>query len=329
MKLLMIGGTVFLGRHLVEAALASGHEVTLYNRGKHNPDLFPHVERLQGDRNEPLMLPKGRTWDAAIDTCCYFPRQVRMSVNLLADVTDHYTLISTISVYGDISQLNIDESTPVASIKNKQCEEITGETYGPLKALCEAEAETAMPGRVLTIRPGLIVGPHDPSDRFTYWPGRVARGGDVLAPGPPEREIQFIDVRDLADWTMRMIETRHTGIYNATGPDRPLTMLGFLDACCHAVGEHANLVWIDRSFLEERGVAPYTEIPLWIPGEHDTVNCGLAIGEGLTFRLLEETIRDTLRWDIERSAQACGVERRAGLTAEQESELLRAYASTL
>ncbi len=330
MKLLVLGGTIFLGRHLVASALAAGHEVTLFNRGRHNPDLFPEVEHLRGDRDQKLSFPAKRRWDAVIDTCGYFPRQVRASAGALADRADHYTFISSISVYGDINQLGIDESTPVATTDDLEATTITNENYGPLKALCEQAAEETMPGRVLNVRPGLIVGPHDPSDRFTYWPDRVARGGDILAPGSPAREIQFIDVRDLADWILRAIEGAQTGVFNATGPEEPLTMLGFLETCRHTVGsaeDERDLVWVDDDFLVEKGVAPYTEIPLWIPGEHDTVNCRRAMTAGLSFRLVEETIQDTLRWDIERRVANCGIERRCGLSPERETELLRAYAT--
>ncbi|MCK4305271.1 MAG: SDR family oxidoreductase [Candidatus Eisenbacteria sp.] len=322
MKLLVLGGTVFLGRHLVGAALVSGHEVTLFNRGQHNPSAFPKLEKLRGDRNGNLEALRGRRWDAVIDTCGYLPRVVRASGKLLADATDHYTFISSLSVYSDLSSLQIDESTPVGTLEDETVEEITGETYGPLKALCEQAAEEALPGRVLSIRPGLIVGPHDPSDRFTYWPRRVAQGGEVLAPGRPEREIQFIDVRDLAEWTLRMIEGHHTGTYNATGPERPLTMLAFLEACRTASASDARFVWVDQWMLKEEGIEPYTTMPLWIPDAHDTVNCSKAFQEGLMFRLLEETIQDTLAWDTTRPADT---EHQAGLSPERESQVLESW----
>ncbi len=208
MKLLVLGGTVFLGRHLVEAATARGHSVTLFNRGQHNPELYPEVEKLRGDRDSDLSALQGRRWDAVIDTCGYLPRAVRASAELLADAVDHYTFISSISVYADFHTPAMDESAPVGTLADETVEEVTGETYGPLKALCEQAAERALPGRVLNIRPGLIVGPHDPTDRFTYWPVRVARGGEVLAPGRPHVPVQVIDGRDLAEWTVRMVEAR-------------------------------------------------------------------------------------------------------------------------
>jgi 2'-hydroxyisoflavone reductase len=328
MKLLILGGTVFLGRHLVEAALARGHAVTLFNRGQHNADLYPEVEKLRGDRDGDLAALHGRAWDAAIDTCGYVPRVVRASAELLADAVSHYTFISSISVYAGFKELGIDESAPVGVLADQAVEEVTGESYGPLKALCEQAAEQAMPGRVLNIRPGLIVGPHDPTDRFTYWPVRVARGGEVLAPGRPERHVQVVDVRDLAEWTVRMVEARQTGVYNATGPEYSLTMGQLLDVCRAVSGSDARFSWVGEDFLAEKEVGPWMEVPLWIP-ESDPdaagfsdVDCGKAIAAGLSFRDLAETVRATLAWDATRPRD---VERRAGLKAEREAELLRAW----
>src|SRR5579872_4273010 len=231
MKLLILGGTVFLGRHIVEAALARGHEVTLFNRGQHNPDLFPEVEKLRGDRNGDLAALQGRQWDAAIDTSGFVPRVVRASAEALANAVKHYTFISSISVYADFTKLGIDESSPVAKLVDESVEEVTGETYGGLKALCEQAAEEALPGKVLIVRPGLIVGPDDQTDRFTYWPYRVAQGGEMLAPGRPAHQEQFIDVRDLAQWIVRMVEAGKTGVYNATGPDYVLSTQQLLEVC--------------------------------------------------------------------------------------------------
>ncbi len=219
MRILILGGTVFVGRHLVEAALARGHEVTLFNRGQHGPDLYPGVEKLRGDRDGGLDALRGRRWDAAIDTCGYVPRIVRASATLLANAVDHYTFISSVSVYPEAHTRHLDEDSPVGALDDESVEDVTPETYGPLKALCEQAAEGAMSGRALTIRPGLIVGPHDPTDRFTYWPRRVAQGGEVLAPGRPERPVQIIDARDLAAWTLQLVASGARGVYNATGPD--------------------------------------------------------------------------------------------------------------
>lgn len=327
MKILILGGTVFLGRHLVEAAQARGHEVTLFNRGQHNPDLFPDVEKLRGDRSGGLDALRGRQWDAVIDTCGYVPRVVRDSAQLLADAVGHYTFISSISVYKEFSTPNADENAPLGTIEDPTVEEVTGETYGPLKVLCEQAAEEAMPGRTLSLRAGLIVGPNDVSDRFTYWPVRVARGGDVLAPGRPEHGTQFIDVRDLAEWNIRMAEAKKTGAYNATGPDYTLTMGKLLETCKEVSGSDANLVWMDEAFLLEQSVAPWSELPLWVPETEeyagfDTVNIDRALADGLTFRPVADTVRDTLAWHETRPADR---EWRAGMKPEREAELLQAW----
>jgi 2'-hydroxyisoflavone reductase len=328
MQLLILGGTVFLGRHLVDAALARGHDVTLFNRGQHNPKLYPEVEKLRGDRDGGLDALRGRRWDATIDTSGYVPRIVRASADLLAGAVDHYTFVSSISVYPHFRSLGLDESAPVGTLDDPSVEEVTGETYGPLKALCEQAAEQALPSRALIIRPGLIVGPHDPTDRFTYWPHRVAKGGEVLAPGRPERHVQVIDVRDLAEWTLNMVERQQTGIYNATGPAYALTMGQLLDACRAASGGDARISWVGEDFLAEREVGAWIELPLWIP-ESDSdmlgfsdINCAKAIAAGLTFRDLAATVRDTLAWDATRPADR---EWRAGLKPEREAELLQAW----
>jgi 2'-hydroxyisoflavone reductase len=324
MKILILGGTVFLGRHLVEAALARGHELTLFNRGQHNPDLYPEVERLRGDRDGGLDALAGRTWDAAIDTCGYVPRLVRASAMLLADAVAHYTFISTISVYSDLSQVGIDEQSPVGTLADPSTEEITGETYGPLKVLCEQAAEAAMPGRVLVVRPGLIVGPHDPTDRFTYWPVRVAQGGEVLSPGRPENPIQVIDARDLAQWTLRMVEERRTGVYNADSPDSLLTMGALLAACRDVGGSDVRFTWVDDEALLAAGATPWSEVPVWVPEREMPgffrVSCAKAVAAGLTIRPIAETVRDTLAWHATRPAEPL----KAGMSREREAELLRA-----
>lgn len=325
MQILIIGGTVFLGRHLVEAALARGHTVTLFNRGQHNPELFPTVEKLRGNRDGDLGVLAGRHWDAVIDTCGYIPRAVKDSATQLADQVDHYTFISTISVYPDYAQAGIDETAAVGTLTDPTVEEVTGETYGPLKALCEAAAEAAMPGRVLTIRPGLIVGPHDPTDRFTYWPVRVDKGGTVLAPGEPTQQVQVIDVRDLAEWTIRQVEAKQTGIYNATGPAQPLTMQQLLAECKAVAANQAAFTWVSEAFLLEQQVGAFVEVPLWVPAEMaglEQINCQKAINAGLTFRPLATTIRDTLAWDKTRDAAH---QWRAGLAPDREVALLEAW----
>lgn len=328
MKLLILGGTVFLGRQLVEAALDHGHEVTLFNRGQHNPELFPEVEKLRGDRDGDLSALRGRRWDAVIDTSGYIPRAVGQSARMLADAVEHYTFISSISVYARLDAPGLDETTPVATLDDPHVEEVTGETYGALKALCEQAAEEAMPGRVLVLRPGLIVGPHDPTDRCSYWVARVARGGEVLAPGLPEQQIQVIDACDLAEWNLRMVEAQQTGLFNATGPDGVLTMGDFLNTCKAVTHSDAPFTWADEAFLLEQGVAPWQELPLWMPGSAEDVrgilqvSIARATAAGLRFRPLAGTVRDTWAWLNERPADH---EWRAGLAPEREAAVLAAW----
>lgn len=341
MRILILGGTIFLGRHLVDAALAGGHEVTLFNRGQHHPDLYPQLEHLRGDRRGDLRTLEGRTWDAVIDTSGYIPSLVRASARLLAEAVGQYVFISTISVYSDVSIPGMDESASVDTTTPEQLREaeaivppakgtvarIYAEKYGALKALCEQAAEECLPGRVLNVRPGLIVGPYDYSDRFTYWPGRVARGGEVLAPGRPERAVQLIDVRDLAEWIIRMVEAGQMGTYNATGPAEPLTMGDILDSCKLASGSDATFTWVDEAFLLAENVQPWSQIPLWLPESPEdagfnAIDIKKALSVGLTFRPLLEIARDTLAWDSTRPADE---ERQAGLAADDEARLLRAW----
>jgi 2'-hydroxyisoflavone reductase len=325
MDVLILGGTGFLGRHLVEAALGDGHRVTLFNRGLSGPGLFPEVEKIEGDRVGDLSVLRGRSWDAVIDTCGYVPRVVRASAGLLADAVDHYTFVSSISVYSDDITPGADEEAPVSELPDPKVEEVTGETYGGLKVLCERAAEEEMPGRVLNVRPGLISGPHDPTGRFTYWPRRIAAGGEVLVPDHEGRTVQYIDVRDLAAWIVKMSEERRTGTYNATGPDYELQMGRLLEECETVSGAGAELVWVSEDFLEENGVEPFTELPLWLPREHAgllAIDCGKAIEAGLSFQPLAETIEDVLDWD---RATKASVEPAAGLRPQREQELLLAW----
>jgi nucleoside-diphosphate-sugar epimerase len=325
MDLLILGGTGFLGRHLVEAALADGHRITLFNRGLSSPDLFPEVETIKGDREADISALRGRGWDAVIDTCGYVPRVVGASAALLAGAADHYTFVSSISVYPDDIEPGADEGAPVEELADPTVEDVDGETYGGLKALCERAADEEMPGRVLNVRPGLICGPYDPTDRFTYWPRRISAGGEVLAPDRPERRVQFIDVRDLAAWIVEMSAEQRTGTYNATGPGYELQMGRLLEECAAVSGSDAEFVWASEGFLEENGVEPFTDLPLWVPREYAgvlAVDCGKAIAEGLSFRPVSETIEGVLEWDSTRAADA---ELSAGLTPERERELLLAW----
>ena len=327
MRILILGGTIFLGRHLVEAALAAGHTVTLFNRGQRNPELFPQVEKLRGDRDGNLEALRGGRWDAVIDPSGYVPRLVRASAELLAEATEHYTFVSSLSVYADTTKPGMNEDSPLAVLPAglEGTETITGESYGPLKVLAEQAAESALPGRTLVVRPGLIVGPHDPSNRFTYWPSRVARGGETLAPDQPGHPVQFIDVRDLAAWMIRLTEGRVTGTLNATGPADTLTLGTLLDACRTETGSDARFTWVSEAFLTEQNVVPYTEMPLWVPSEEagfGRFDLTRAKASGLTYRPLAETIRDTLAWDRTLPAEA---ERRNGLKPEREAALLAAW----
>ncbi len=328
MKLLVLGGTVFLGRAIVEAALAAGHTVTLFNRGQHNPELFPDLEKLRGDREHDLSALAGRRWDAVIDPSGFLPGVVRASAEVLAGAAEHYTLISSISVFSDFSQVGMDENGPLATLEPGEEATFAMERYGALKAACEQALRAAWPGGCLIVRPGLIVGPHDASDRFTYWPRRVAAGGEVLAPGRPGRPVQLIDVRDLAGWIVRMVAAGGTGTYNATGPAAPLPMEQLLAATREATGGDARFTWVPDAFLEAQGVGAWMELPLWVPETDPTmagfsqVDCGRARAAGLTFRPLADTVRDTLAWD--RTRDPAGP-RRAGLDPAREQEVLAAW----
>jgi 2'-hydroxyisoflavone reductase len=325
MKILILGGTKFLGRHLVDAALAAGHEVTLFNRGKTNPTLFSNIETIIGDREQDIEKLSGREWDAVIDVAGYLPRSVRLSAQGLERAVKKYVFISSLSVYADFKKAGMDESYPVGKLEDESVEEITGETYGPLKALCEKVVQETFGGdRPLIIRPGLIVGPYDPTDRFTYWPMRVKRGGDMITPDKPQTPIQIIDVRDLAGFTITLIEDNASGIYNATGPDRELMMGEFLDACKRVSGSVAAFHWASREFLQEHEVQPWSDMPVWIPDtEEDAgfshVDVSKAVNAGLRFRPLEDTIRDTIAWAEMRPDDH---EWRAGLDSTKEQILL-------
>jgi Nucleoside-diphosphate-sugar epimerases len=326
MRILIIGGTRFLGRHLVEAALARRHEVTLFNRGQSNPDLFPQLETIIGDREKDLDRLKDRIWDTVIDVAGYLPRLVRLSAEILEPNVSRYVFISSLSVYADFRKIGIDESYPVGKIEGESVEEITGETYGPLKALCEKAVQEIYGERALIIRPGLIVGPHDPTDRFTYWPVRVARGGDVLAPQKPEATTQIIDVRDLSDFIIKLIEENASGVYNATGPGYELTMGKLLAVSKQVSGSDADFKWASVEFLNQNKVEAWSDMPAWLPDDEEGVgfariDISKATHAGLTFRPLEETVRDTVEWARTRPMDYAW---RAGLTAEREAEVLAA-----
>ena len=318
MKLLVLGGTVFLGRHVVDAALADGHDVTIFTRGKTNADLFPEVEHLTGDRDGDLGALAGRVWDGVVDTSGYVPRVVRQSAELLHGAVGRYVFVSSISVYADPSR-PIDESSPVAELEDPASEDVQAD-YGALKAACERVVESIFGERGANARAGLIVGPYDPTDRFTYWPRRLAEGGDVLAPGDPSAPVQFVDARDLAAWLVRVAEHGPGGVFNATGPAEPLTLGALLDEANDAVGAGARLVWTDEQRLVDADVQPWMELPLWLPGDEYSgmlqADNRRAIDAGLTFRPVRETVLDTLAWSREAGEQ------RPTLTREKERELL-------
>jgi 2'-hydroxyisoflavone reductase len=322
MKLLVLGGTRFLGRHLVQEALARGHQPTLFNRGRTAPGLFAGVEELHGERDGDLDALRGRRWDAVVDTCGYLPRVVRRSAQALSDAVDRYLFVSSISVYAEAAVAGQDEAAPRERLPSPDCEDIPGH-YGALKAACEDEVQRLFGERAILLRPGLIVGPFDPSGRFTYWVQRVARGGAVLAPASPDYPVQFIDARDLASWSLDLLERGITGTYNASGPAAPLAFGGFLDACRAALGAPATFAWPDAAFLDAAGVAPWTQLPLYA-GEDgrglNQVDLGRALAAGLRLRPVGETCVDTARWAGEAPLPA-GV----GLEPAREAELLLAW----
>jgi 2'-hydroxyisoflavone reductase len=324
--LLILGGTGFVGPHLVEGALARGWKVTLFNRGKTRPELFPDVEKLRGDRDGDLKALEGKKWDAVIDTSGYVPRVVKASAELLADNVEQYVFVSSVSAYGDFGKPDIQEDHPVARMEDPTNEEVM-KNYGALKALCEQAAEKALPGRTTNVRPGYIVGPLDPTDRFTYWPVRVAKGGEMLAPGKPDDVIQFIDARDLAEWMLGAIEEKHVGLYNLVGPAEPMPMGEFLQTCVAAAKSDAKLVWVDTKFLVDNGSGPGPDLPIWVPGD-DPEGVGFArisnkkaIATGLKYRPVEQTVVDTIAyWNSlpeERRAKL-----RAGWPPDKEAEML-------
>jgi nucleoside-diphosphate-sugar epimerase len=298
-KLLVLGGTKFLGRHVVAHALAQGHVVTTFTRGQTNPDLFSEAEHLRGDRDGQLDALGGRSWDGVVDTSGYVPRVVRQSAELLRDNVGRYVFVSSISVYADFSA-PVDESTPVAELEDPDTEDVLP-NYGALKAACERVVEEVYGDRSARVRAGLIVGPYDPTDRFTYWPRRIAAGGDALAPGDPDAPTQFVDARDLAAWLVELALHGPGGTFNATGPSDRLTMQELFERSRAALASDANFVWIDDDAVLAHDVQPWTELPLWLPGSDYAgmarADISRALAAGLSFRPLEETVRATYEWD--------------------------------
>jgi 2'-hydroxyisoflavone reductase len=352
LKILVLGGTGFLGPHFVAAARARGHVLTLFNRGKSNPGRFEgtefaDIEQLRGDRKVDLSaLGDTRRWDAVLDTSAYVPGDVTRSARLLAPRVDRYLLVSTISVYAKTDTPGQDEDAPLATLADPTVTDVTGETYGALKALCERAAEAELPGRTMVVRPGLIVGPGDTTDRFTYWPARADRGGEILAPGTPDDPTQFIDVRDLADFLLLALEQRHVGIVNADAPAGSITM-GRLLMTCQEVsrrmntiycvrapcpqppGHDSTLTWVPAAFLEARDVSAWQDMPAWIPATGDFAGFGhvstvRAHALGLRTRPLEDTVGDTLHYwrslPTERRAAP-----KAGIPPGREAAVLAAW----
>jgi 2'-hydroxyisoflavone reductase len=338
LRILIFGGTGFTGPFQVRYALSRGHKVTVFNRGKTHPGELPkEAEQLLGDLNGQLDALKGRKWDVVIDIPTSLPVWVRDAAQILKGNVDRYVFISTISVYSDNSKPGLDESGPLAKYEGADAMKETQATllaskyglYGPLKVLSEQEAEKWFPGKALIIRPGLIVGPGDESDRFTYWPVRLDRGGEVLAPGSPTDPVQFIDARDLAEWTIRMAEQGTNGIFNATGPRSKLTMGEMLAGIKKATTSESRFTWVDADFLAAQKVRAWSDMPVWVPPRGDSmgfaeISIAKALAKGLTFRPIPDTAKATLEWfrtqTKERQAKL-----KAGLTPERETEVLAAW----
>lgn len=327
LKVLILGGTGISGPHLVRELRAAGHQLTLLNRGKRAPGLFKDVETLIGDRNSTLDVLKGRDWDVVVDNSGYFPRQLQTSTSLLKDHTQHYIYVSSISAYADLTPPGIDEDYKLAELKEPDATEITNDNYGGLKAVCESIVERTFGTRQAVVRPSYIVGPGDSSDRFTYWPVRVARGGEVLAPGSANDTVQFIDARDMADFMRACVERKISGRYNLCNPPGAVTMGALLETSKRVSKSNATFTWASQTFIEQQKLVENGEIPIWAPpiGKEagaTLVSSARAVAQGLRFRDLETTVKDTLAWHEQRPADQ-KAKLRAGLTAEREAALLK------
>ena len=334
LRILILGGTGLTGPYQVRYALSRGHKVTTVNRGKTHPGELPNeVEQVVGDRNGKLDALKDRQWDVAIDNPTTLPAWVRDAAQVLKGNVERYVFVSTISVYADTSK-GVDETAPLAKYDGSDPFKETLEamkasgykTYGPLKALSEQEAEKWFPGKTLIVRPGLIVGPRDETDRFTYWPVRIDRGGEVLAPGAPTDPVQFIDARDLAEWTVRVVENRETGIYNATGPAKPLGIGGMLDGIKGALNSNAKFTWAPADFLKQQKVDAWSDMPVWTGDESGMARTSIsrALAKGLTFRSLADTASEALAW-FKSQPRGRQSHLKAGVTPEREAEVLAAW----
>jgi 2'-hydroxyisoflavone reductase len=334
LRILILGGTRFIGLHMTALALERGHTLTFFNRGRTKADRYPGVERIKGDRNGEIDGLKGREWDVVIDNSGYVPRHVKLSAELLAPRVRQYIFISSISVYPNFS-VPRDESSPVGKLADESIEKVDGDTYGPLKVLCEQAAERALPGRTTVIRPGLIVGPDDNTDRFTYWPARAARGGDFIAPGSPRDPFQIIDARDLAAFTLDAAEGNHTGIYNLVSNANDFRFGELTDASIAAARKLARpankprAVYLPTEFLEEQKVAPWSEMPVWLPAKGDEAAFAgtsnrAALAKGLKITPLRKTVNDTLAWHLSRPAEE-REKLKAGIAPDKEAAVLATW----
>ena len=332
LRILFLGGTGFLGPHTVRYALERGHDVTLFNRGRTNTDLFPQLETIVGNRDpeidEGLAGLKGREWDAVIDTSGYVPRITRASSEILADSVGQYLFVSTICQYDNWAEGGTGgtEDRPRATLDDPATEDVRTH-YCALKAYCERAVEAAMPGRVTQIRPGLIVGPRDGTDRFTYWPVRIDRGGEVLAPGKPSDPTQYIDVRDLARFMVHCLEQELVDTYNVVRSPMPFGDL--LSACLSTIESDAKLTWVPADFLAKHDVQAWRDVPAWADSDGAmagslTWSADKALAAGLAISPVEDTIRDTLAW-FKSLPQERRDELRAGLSAEKEKAVLAAW----
>lgn len=328
MNLLIIGGGVFLGQALLQSALEGGHTVTVFNRGHSRNWWPPGVKWIVGDRKEDLHLLMGRTWDAVVDTCGYRPQDVEATCAALFESVERYVYVSSVSAYASFAHSPIRETDPLAAADNIDRETINGATYGPLKAECERTVARIYGNRAILVRPGLIVGPGDPTGRFSYWPWRVCAGGKVLVPGSPDTSIQYIDARDLAAWILRLIMLRASGAYNGTGPNEGASFGELVDTCRWICGEDVEIEWVDERFLQRECVQPWVELPLWIPS-HDPETLGFhkvdtvrARASGLKTRPMAVTLSDIL----EAGVPLHDDKRRTGkMTRERERDLLAVW----
>ena len=330
-RVLILGGTGFIGPHFVKALMDGGHMVTLFNRGKRDPEVHPGVEQLLGDRDGKLEALAGRSWDAVIDNSGYYPRVVRLSAELLKPQVKQYIFISSIAAYADFAKPGIDENYPRATLDGPVIEEPSGKTYGPLKALCEDVVNEVYGKNATIIRPTYIAGPGDYTDRFTYWPVRVAQGGEMLAPGTPDDPIAYIDVRDIADFMRTCVEHQVTGPYNMVNPPGRATMGKLLETSKRVTGANPTITWAPVEFLRAQGLiatelVPTPQLPIWDPPTGNTAGIGLmkcdrAVAQGMKFRTMEQTIRDTLEWQKSRPPESQTL--KSGLKPEREAALLK------